>query len=354
MVFVGDIAHPFFEPPPWGQIPWPWAPSQAMVANFEGALVFQKKQNVTERRALFNHVSVVDALVDANVRIVSLANNHIMDMPGSLADTCATLLSRGIAFAGAGGNLAEAATPAKAVEQDETWIFLAFGWETIRCKSATPTKEGVNPLNPAHVFESIDKQRKSHPNAKTVVLMHWNYETELYPQPAHRQLAMSVINAGADAVIGHHPHRVGGIEMHLGRPIVYSLGNWWVPQGVFWGGKLTFGDETLLELAVEWTPDRDIVCHWFEYCRECQCLKHIGSEPFARSERIQQLTPFAGMSHKKYTQWFSDHRIKRRALPIYRDYRHHFRNFLKDLYVDKRHSALMLMESSGLRRLLKV
>ena len=354
MIFVGDIAHPFFEPPAWGKISWPWDSSQPIIANLEGALVFEQEPNLTERRALFNHVSVTDALVDANIQVVSLANNHIMDMPGALTSTCATLLSRGVGFTGAGRNLAEAAAPEKALEKGETWIFLAFGWKAIRCESATRTRAGVNPLNPTCVLETIGRQRKSHPAAKLIALMHWNYEMELYPQPAHRQLAMSIIDAGADAVIGHHPHRIGGIEMYLGRPIVYSLGNWWMPQGIFFGGKLGFADESLLELALEWTPNRDITCHWFEYCRVRHSLKHIGSEDFAESKSIRQLTPFAGMAHKKYVQWFSAHRLKRKALPIYRDYHHHFLNSLKDFYVDKRHSALMLMESSGLRSLFEV
>lgn len=354
MIFVGDIAHPFAQAPAWGHTFWPWSTPQAMVANLEGALVFENDQADTAQQGLFNHFSIIDALLAANVRVVSLANNHIMDVPGALAATCAKLRERGVGCTGAGATLQDAATPAQVCEFGKQWVFLAVGWETVQCRPAGRETAGVQPLEPAQLLSSIERCRTEFPDAVLVVMPHWNYELELYPQPAHRQLAMAAIDAGADGVIGHHPHRVGGIEMYRGRPIAYSLGNWWMPQGVYFGGSLRFGDETLLQLALEWTPGSEPVCHWFEYHREAHHLHHVGSEIFADSSRLRQLTPFAGMSHKEYLQWFPAHRVKRKALPIYRDYRHSVRNRVKDWYVGMRHEALMLLVSSGLRRMLKL
>lgn len=354
MIFIGDIAHPFPNPPAWGNLSWPWHGKHAMVANLEGSLVFGNELTNAKRRGLFNHISLVDALLSANIRVATLANNHVMDVSGALSKTCITLQERGIAFTGAGATLSEAASPAKIEEHDKTWVFLAVGWETIQCKPACPDRAGVYPLHPEKLLTAIKSWRKRFPDAVLVLLPHWNYELELYPQPAHRQLAMAAIDAGADAVIGHHPHRVGGIEIYRERPIAYSLGNWWMPQGVYFGGKLKFGDETLLQLALEWIPGKEIVCHWFEYSRDGHFLIYVGSENFDDSEKIHQLTPFAGMTHKAYQRWFAAHRVKRKALPIYYDYRHCLLNSIKDWYVHKRHSALMALESSGLRRILKV
>jgi hypothetical protein len=65
-----------------------------------------------------------------------------------------------------------------------------------------------------------------------------------------------------------------------------------MPQGVYFGGKLKYrGDETLLELALEWSPGKDIVCHWFEYCRKDHRLTHIGSGSLFKSAKVRELTP---------------------------------------------------------------
>jgi poly-gamma-glutamate capsule biosynthesis protein CapA/YwtB (metallophosphatase superfamily) len=54
---------------------------------------------------------------------------------------------------------------------------------------------------------------------------HWGWENEPGPSARQRELARALIDAGADAVIGSHPHVTQGVEMYRGRPIVYSLGN---------------------------------------------------------------------------------------------------------------------------------
>jgi hypothetical protein len=134
MIFVGDIAHPFPEPPQWHSTRWPWSAEQKLVANLEGALVLDNEQAISMHRGLFNHISVVEALVSANVRAVSIANNHTMDVPGALPGTCTALQNEGTGFTGAGKTLAHARLPASVTEQNKTWIFLAAGWETIQCR----------------------------------------------------------------------------------------------------------------------------------------------------------------------------------------------------------------------------
>jgi poly-gamma-glutamate synthesis protein (capsule biosynthesis protein) len=58
-----------------------------------------------------------------------------------------------------------------------------------------------------------------------VVNFHWGTEKARKPDAADRRFAHRVIEAGADAIIGHHPHVLQGIEMYKQKPIVYSLGN---------------------------------------------------------------------------------------------------------------------------------
>jgi len=348
MIFVGDIAHPFPQPPIWDQNRWPWATGQSMIANLEGSLKRDVGNNFKSRK-LFNHVSIINALVSSKIKAVSLANNHIMDMPGALVDTCASLRARKIQFTGAGENLRDAAAPAKITHAGNTYLFLGLGWETIQCKPADEHKSGVNPLRPIALLHTVKYWRTTLPSAVLVLLLHWNYEMELYPQPADRQLAMAAIDAGADAIIGHHPHRVGGIELYKDKPIAYSLGNWWMPQGVYCRGRLRFGDESLLQLALEWNHGDEPLCHWFRYVRETHELTYVDSERLTGSPRIKELTPFSGMSHDNYKHWFKKHRIKRKILPIYYDYRHRYRNIIKDNFVHIRHLVITALVRSGLK-----
>lgn len=346
MIFVGDIAHPFDRPPKWESSSWPW-PQQASVGNLEGALVSDGSRYLN-RRVLFNHLSLLPALKFLNVRALTLANNHITDIPGLLESTRASLLQVGISPTGAGSNVNEAVEPARVEDGGQQFLLFGFGWRTIECRPAGRSAGGVNSLEPARVLSLIERRRIAEPGAAIIALMHWNYELELYPQPAHRQLAFAAIEAGASAVIGHHPHRVGGVEFHLGAPIVYSLGNWWMPHGVFFNGKLAYPQTTHLQLAFEWKPRGESRMHWFEYRspeHEVQCVQ---SEPAVTSARRRELTPFEGLSHREYCRWFRAHRVKRKALPIYVDYRHSLRNRIRDAYVHMRQVCINALVHFGL------
>ena len=59
----------------------------------------------------------------------------------------------------------------------------------------------------------------------TIVSIHWGGEREASPKAYQRKLARLIIDQGADAVIGHHPHVLQNIEVYKGRPIFYSIGN---------------------------------------------------------------------------------------------------------------------------------
>jgi len=351
MIFLGDIAHPFDKSPIWAEMVCPWR-KQPLVINLEGSLVGDVSQYLS-KRVVYNHDSICDALKSCGAKVVNMANNHVMDIPTSFSQTLEKLTDKGFMVTGAGLDLETAGKPASIFESDDKYLFLGCGWLTIRCCAASGSKAGVNPFDPRNLLRKIKNLRSREPDAQIVLMPHWNYELELYPQPAHRQFAMAAIDAGANAVIGHHPHRVGGIEIYKGCPIAYSLGNWWMPHGQFFDGKLKFGDETLLQLALEWSTGSQIVCHWFEYNRDGHHLKYLESELLSDSKKIHALTSFSGMTHADYKKWFRLHRVKRKALPVYDDYRHFFRNCLKDWYVHRRHSALMILESTGLRKLVK-
>jgi poly-gamma-glutamate synthesis protein (capsule biosynthesis protein) len=235
--------------------------------------------------------------------------------------------------------------------EGQRWLFLAFGWEVIGCRGAGRGTFGVNPLRPAHVLASLGEAARREPGAAIVLLMHWDYELELYPQPLHRRLAHAAVEAGASAVVGCHSHCVQGIEIHRGAPIVYGLGNWLIPDGVFYGGRLAYPELCKTGLAFEWRPGAEPRCHWLRYRREGErhVLAYQGGEPASQSARVAGLTPFRGLSHEAYLPWFRANRRKRRLLPVYADARETARNHLRDAWVWARGRVLDGAFARGLK-----
>src|SRR5690606_1459247 len=125
-------------------------------------------------------------------------------------------------------------------EDGQSIVVLNFGWEVIQCEVTLGDYTGVNPLRKEHVIQSVTDAVKAHPKAKIVAFMHWSYELEAEPQPFERELARHIIDLGVAAVIGCHPHRIGGIEIYKDKPIVYSLGNWLFKQHYYREGKSKF------------------------------------------------------------------------------------------------------------------
>lgn len=172
--------------------------------------------------------SRVGILKEMGVDIVSLANNHSLDFgPDALLDTFDTLEGAAIDYVGAGENIDRAKAPIYYDIDGRRIAFLAatriipfMDWY------ASDTELGVvGTYDPALIVESI---KEAEANSDFVVIfVHWGVERENYPVQYQRDLAKAYIDAGADAVIGCHPHVLQGFEFYKGKPIAYSLGNYW-------------------------------------------------------------------------------------------------------------------------------
>ena len=81
----------------------------------------------------------------------------------------------------------------------------------------------MEPKPPAEALETIEQQNE--PPRTIIVLIHWGTEYSLKSSPAQQSLAHQLIDAGADLIIGHHPHVVQDIEQYNDKLIFYSLGN---------------------------------------------------------------------------------------------------------------------------------
>lgn len=162
--------------------------------------------------------------------IVSVANNHVYDYgETALSDTLDILKQYGIPYVGAGRNLEEAkeivyfrADGMKIAYVSATQVERSY----VFTREATDTKAGVlRTYDPAAFLEVIRKAKET--SDFVVVYVHWGTEGVNQFESDQRSLGHQYIDAGADLVIGDHPHCLQGIEYYKGVPIFYSLGNFW-------------------------------------------------------------------------------------------------------------------------------
>ena len=170
--------------------------------------------------------SRVSMMNEIGVDIVTLANNHSLDYgTDALVDTCTALDGAGIKYVGAGPDMNRARQletmevngktigflGASRVYPDTNWV-------------ANSKKPGmVSGYDPTILLEEVNKAKES--CDYVVVYVHWGVERDEKPQEYQRVLGKKIIDAGADLVIGSHPHVLQGIEYYNGKPICYSLGN---------------------------------------------------------------------------------------------------------------------------------
>lgn len=164
------------------------------------------------------------ALADAGFDVVSMANNHAMDYgPRPIQTTRALLADLGLQPFGAGKDLAEATTPALMDVKDTRVIFLGYAIADSSRPFAGRHQPGMAPIDVALIRRDIRKWRDQ--ADVLIVSMHWGLEYHHEPSPTQRAVARKVIDAGADMILGHHPHVLEGLETYKGKTIVYSMGN---------------------------------------------------------------------------------------------------------------------------------
>ncbi len=166
-------------------------------------------------------LSVLQGRFDA----VSLANNHSGDYgPAAFTETMALLDGAGIRRFGGGRNLVEAHAPLWIERKGLRIAVLGYNEFKPRVFEAGAHHPGIAWSEDSHVIADIRAARKA--GADLVIpLMHWGWEREREPSARQRALARRMIDAGAAAVVGGHPHVTQGAELYRGKPIIYSLGN---------------------------------------------------------------------------------------------------------------------------------
>ena len=193
------------------------------VGNLECAVADGGK--AVEKQFTFRaHPRVLD-LVARHFGAVSLANNHSADFGAAgLLQTMDRLRAARIQFFGAGKNLSEAHRPLIVQRKGVRVALLGYNEFQPRWFEAGPSAQGVAWGEDEQILRDMKTARAA--GAQVVIpIIHWGWEHETVPCPRQRELARVLIDAGADAVVGGHPHVTQGAEIYRGKPILYSLGN---------------------------------------------------------------------------------------------------------------------------------
>ena len=157
---------------------------------------------------------------------VGLANNHSGDFGReAFAEMLGLLKAAGLAQFGGGYNLKEAHTPLIIERKGLRIAVLGYNEFMPRSFEADFNAPDSAWSEDERVVADIRAARTVHKADLVIPVMHWGWESELTANARQRQLARAMIDAGADAVIGGHPHVTQDVEHYKGKPIVYSVGN---------------------------------------------------------------------------------------------------------------------------------
>jgi hypothetical protein len=158
-----------------------------------------------------------------NINIVHAANNHIYDYGiQGIDDTMHYLDSVHVAYVGIGKTLQEAREPVIFTMKGMRLGFLGYFGGRGQF-TATDTTSGIAPRYQSYILSDIRKLRSE--VDYIIVSFHWGVENERYPEDWQRELGKASIDAGADLIVGHHPHILQSIERYNNGVIAYSLGN---------------------------------------------------------------------------------------------------------------------------------
>jgi poly-gamma-glutamate synthesis protein (capsule biosynthesis protein) len=323
--------------------------NKCFISNLEG-LLSDRDPAKDNKPILSNHTSLPGLMKEVVNPVFCLANNHVLDIPGSFAPTVKTLEQEQIPFGGAGYSPEEALKPIIFQDGDQKVVLFNACWDFLLYNHKNPTSGVyVGEMDEHLMLKEVSRLSTLHPEALIVVYVHWNLDLEKLPFPMYRQFSRALVDAGAKIVAGTHAHCVQGGEKYKDGYIVYGLGNFFMPHHVFVGAELSYPQFANMQLALEWDPaDGNVFCHWveYQYKKGKHSLNYLGGERFEESEKLKDYSPFTGMSDQAYIAYYKKYRRKKILIPVYTDYRKVFRN--------KSYTRLLMCRASFARVLAKL
>jgi hypothetical protein len=233
LIAVGDVLlgrGVADQPDPLGAVA-PWLRGADLVlGNLEGVITRNEERGTengeqadpAEPILLLMPETAVSHLRAAGFNILGLANNHSLDGGvGGLAETAVALHRAALTPIGLHDDVP--ITPHIRIVNNTRLAFLAFN--AIPTAPCSPAPHLPCPLSWDAATGSAAIRAAQAVADAVIVSVHWGYEYQTRPDPAQERIAQAMLDAGADLIIGHHPHVVQPIALDEGRVVAYSVGN---------------------------------------------------------------------------------------------------------------------------------
>jgi len=206
-------------------------------------LIFYLAKYVSGKLKLNDHEEIkwvkMSELKKYNFNFFDIANNHITDQgTKGLSETRRNLTQLGFNYSGsADAQVDDNSLYIKKIkDQNVAFVGLSMVYHEVDLAKA----------------KALIKDAQSKADL-VVVNLHWGKEYQLQFNDKQQTLAHSLIESGADLIIGTHPHVVQGMEVYQGKPIFYSLGNFIFDQ--YWSVET----QRELALGIDWQTDRLVI-----------------------------------------------------------------------------------------------
>jgi poly-gamma-glutamate synthesis protein (capsule biosynthesis protein) len=253
------------------------AAADITVGNLESTLAQLGPANPVQGDPFHAPPEVRRDLRRAGFDAISLANNHTGDFgDASLVRTVELLRAGRLPTFGAGRDLAQAREPVVVERHGVRFGFTGFNaiGETAEAAPGRPGALSVGmpprtgPLDRRELDRVLTDVRRLQRRADVVVVLpHWGDQYTHRPEPVQHQVARELVDAGADLVVGGHPHWVQGAEEVRGALVVHSLGNFvfdmdfmtqtmegLVLEATFWGDRLMAADFVPYRMGSDFAP----------------------------------------------------------------------------------------------------
>ena len=265
--------------------------SNLSIVNLEGPIVSSGNPSPKTGPVISMKPLVMEALLDANINLVTLANNHIMDFGiEGFKETLTRLDQSNLNFVGAG--LSKTAKREPFITQIKSKTIAIINVCEHEWISDSHSESGANGVDVIEDYYQIQALRST--TDFIIVIYHGGNEYHPLPTPEMKKLFRFFVDAGASAVIGHHTHTFSGYERYHDCPIFYSLGNF-----IFDSNKKSKGENWNTGIAIGLNIINDQLD--FQIIPFLQNDKEIGIKKL----KAQPLQDFE-VKQKKYSEIIND------------------------------------------------